>query len=179
MKYKIRKKKKLKLIPLFFILVVALAAMTIGYSAMTDVHRITGTANIKPQQSGEIVDGLSTYEFRVISQWENGDQTGITNYTVNIFITNYDGDLDEWIVNFDISNGTPLEIMAWTSSITTITDNNVDFHCQTWNANVPDGTVLELGFNMSVETTDPTINIANFTFNGKRIEGEIVYQLQN
>lgn len=179
MKYKIRKKKKLKLIPLFCMLLVGFGMMTIGYSAMSDVHTIRGTANIKPQQSGEIVEGLSTYEFRVISQWENGGQEGIVNYTINIFIDNYDGDYDEWIVNFDILNGIPTEIMAWTSSITTITENNVDFHCQTWNANVPDGTVLELGFNMSLETTDPTIDIANFTFNGKRITGEVVYQLQN
>lgn len=179
MEYKIRKKKKLKLIPLFFILACSFGLMTIGYSALSDELIITGTANIKPEEPGEIVEGLSTYEFRVISQWQNGDQEGITNYTVNIFITNYDGDLDEWIVNFDVLNGTPVEVMAWTSSITTVTDNNIDFHCQTWNASVPDGTVLELGFNMQVETTDPTIDIANFTFNGKRIAGEVVYQLQN
>ena len=179
MEYKIRKKKKLKLIPLFFILACSFGLMTIGYSALSDELIITGTANIKPEEPGEIVEGLSTYEFRVISQWQNGDQEGITNYTVNIFITNYDGDLDEWIVNFDVLNGTPVEVMAWTSSITTVTDNNIDFHCQTWNASVPDGTVLELGFNMQVEITDPTIDIANFTFNGKRIAGEVVYQLQN
>lgn len=179
MKYKIRKKKKLKLIPLFCILVMAFCFMSIGYSVMSDELRISGTANIKPQEPEEIIDGLSTYEFKVISQWENGDQEGITNYTVNIFITNNDGDFDEWIVNFDILNGIPLEIMSWTSSITTINDNNVNFHCQTWNGNVPDGTVLELGFNIAIETTDSDIDIANFTFNGKRIAGEVVYQLQN
>ncbi|MBO5179494.1 MAG: cellulose binding domain-containing protein [Clostridia bacterium] len=179
MKYKIRKKKKLKLIPLFCVLVIAFGFMTIGYSVLTDEQRIVGTANIKPQEPEEVIEGLSTYEFRVISQWENGGQEGIINYTVNMFITNNDGDFDEWIVNFDILNGTPLEITAWTSSITTITDNNVDFHCQTWNASVPNGTVLELGFNMALETTDSTVDIANLTFNGKRIAGEIVYQLQN
>lgn len=170
MKYKIKKRRKAKLIPLLFILSFSFLFMASGYSYFSDTLEINGRANIKIQ---EVITGESKYECLVSRIWQNGGEEGIMNYTMDINITNNDADIEEWDVNFDVANGIPVSVNCWAASEHIITGNNIHFVCQSWNGSVPLGTVLTLGLNLSVETTEP-LKFENFNFNGRTIAGEII-----
>jgi len=170
MKYKIKKRSKINLINLLLVVTLSFCFMSRGYSYFTDALTIRGTTNIKPQQ---VIEGASTYELIIKSKWQNGGQEHLTNYTIEINVLNNDGDFEEWEVNFDVTNGLPTDINCWTASITTITGNNVNMHSQSWNGNVPNGTSLNLGFNITIESQE-SLQIENFKFNGKTVAGVII-----
>lgn len=171
MKYKIKRKKK-NIIPLFCVLLCSFLFMSMGYSYFSDSLTITGRANIKVPEVE--IEGDSLYEFDISNVWVNGDAEHLINYTIDLNIVNNDGDVTEWTVEFDVLNTLPIDMNCWASSESTIEGHTIKMKSHSWNGSVPNGSTLSIGFNFTVETIE-TIEIGNLKFNGKTIDGVVIY----
>ncbi|MBO5478402.1 MAG: hypothetical protein J6A04_01590 [Clostridia bacterium] len=168
-KYKIRKRKKL-LNPFHMFLIVAICLLFVSYSyaLLSDSLTIQGKANILSSGGSEDIPdfGQSTYYVAVMNSWPGGDNA--TCYSVEIPITNLDGDINYWEISFDVSVE-PISISnTWQASNVITSKNRTTYICQTWNADIPNNST----FTLSVHITIPTnvdLNITSVILNGKSV----------
>lgn len=167
-KYKIKKRIKINLSLIIFIISISFLFMSGGYALFSENLTIVGKANVLSKN--DEVMGKSTYNYSVVNRWGVGSDANPNVYQVKISITNHDGDLSSWRMSFDVQDGIiPSKINSWATSSTKVSGNTITMICQPWNANVVDGGKIEIEFQLPFLNMNP-MSIKNLKFNDKLID---------
>lgn len=173
-KYKIKKRKKT--IPLYYIFVLVIIltlSMSYAYAYLSDSVKISGTANILPEGSGDSEEeyGNSTYSWSMQGNWES---TGSWTYNLVINITNMDYDFagDTQIeISFDLPEGLVLAEGAtcniWQAESITQTGTRVTILFKLSNSYLSMGGSLTIYPHFVYADEQPDLTLTNLSINGK------------
>lgn len=155
------KKMSLKTIVLI-ILFVFFFTISVGYSYLKQSLSMTGRSTIVQEtgNSGQIINGDSTYTWEEIHAWGGGGSSYI--YQVKIELFNRDDDITKWQLSFDVPDSyDDASSSIWVAESRTYENGRLTLNAQGWNASVATGATLTLEFQLAFKEQETEL-MTNF-----------------
>lgn len=155
------KKISLKTIVLI-ILFIFFITISVGYSYLKQSLSMTGKSTIVQEigNSGQIINGDSTYTWTEINSWGGGGSNYI--YQVKIELFNRDADITKWQLSFDVPDSyDDAASNIWVAESRLYENGRLTLYAHGWNASVATGATLTLEFQLAFKEQETEL-MTNF-----------------